>query len=146
VQADLVLIHDTLRRTKDVRAQVADLGRRAEALGKGAAVKTKADAIARKLTDLEDELFNPNLKTSQDSLNYLPKLDFQFAGVAGMSDTADARPTAAAEKRYAELKAQLTGILAKVEQVLDADVRDFNAAVRAADIPAVIVLPVKAGR
>ncbi len=141
VQADLLLIHDTLRRTRDVKAQVTGLAGRAAAIGKADALRPKADAIVDKLEAIERELYNPQLKTSQDSLNFLPKLDFQFAGLAGMSDTADARPTAAAERRYDELKGQLAALIARVQQVLDVEVRDFNAAVVAAGIPAVIVPP-----
>jgi hypothetical protein len=94
-----------------------------------------------KLAAIADELYNPNLKTSQDSLNYLPKLDFQISGVGGMSDTADARPTAAAIARHTELKAQLQGILARLDTVVNQDLGAFNKAVADAGIPPVILVP-----
>jgi hypothetical protein len=141
VRDDLLVLHDGVRRIKDVKLQVTSLLTRADAIGKGAPLKLKAAALVEKLSAIADELYNPNLKTSQDSLNYLPKLDFQISGVGGMSDTADARPTAAAIARHQELKAQLTGILNRLEALLSSDLASFNKAVADAGIPPVILVP-----
>jgi hypothetical protein len=141
VRDDLVTLHAAVRRIKDVKLQVAGLVKRADAIGKGAALKPKADSLAVKLSAIADELYNPNLKTSQDSLNYLPKLDFQISGVGGMSDTADARPTASAIARHQELKGQLTGILSRLDALLSSDLASFNKAVADAGIPPVILVP-----
>ena len=141
VQKDLETIHDTLRRIKDVEEQAKSYARRTAASGKGDALKAKADAIVKAFEPIEAELYNPKLRTSQDSLNFLPKLDFQLAGLAGMADTADVKPTSASHLRYAELKAQLDGLLARVQAVMDKDVADFNKAVRDMGGPAVIVAP-----
>ena len=85
-------LNAAVRRIKDVKLQLAGLQKRADAIGKGAALKDKTDALTKKLSAIADELYNPELRTSQDSLNYLPKLDFQISGVGGMSDGADATP------------------------------------------------------
>jgi len=114
---------------------------RADAIGKGAALKPKTEELTKKLSEIAGELYNPNLKTSQDSLNYLPKLDFQIAGVGGMSNTADARPTAAALVRHKELQGQLKEILGRLDTTLDRDLGALNKAVADAGIPAVITVP-----
>jgi len=101
----------------------------------------KVQELAATLTGIADELHNPNIKTSQDSLNYLPKLDYQISGVGGVSDTADAKPTAAAVQRHKELRAQLQGILGRLDEVLTKDLGGFNRAVADAGIPPVIVVP-----
>ena len=74
-------------------------------------------------------------------MNYLPKLDFQISGVGGMSDTADARPTAAAVACHQELKGQLQGLLTRLDTVLDQDLGAFNKAVADAGIQPVILVP-----
>ena len=79
VRDDLLTLHAAVRRIKDVKLQLAGLQKRADAIGKGAALKPKTDDLTKKLTAIADELYNPNLKTSQDSLNFLPKLDFQMS-------------------------------------------------------------------
>jgi len=141
VRDDLVTLNAAVRRIKDVKLQLAGLQKRADAIGKGAALKDKTDALAKKLSAIADELYNPNLKTSQDSLNYLPKLDFQISGVAGMSDGADAKPTAAALARHKELQGQLKEVLGRLDAALTEDLAALNKAVADAGIPAVIVAP-----
>ena len=141
VRDDLLTLDAAVRRIKDVKLQVAGLQKRADAIGKGAALKPKTDALTKTLTDIADELYNPNLKTSQDSLNFLPKLDFQIAGVGGMSDTADAKPTAAAIARHKELQGQLKGLLGRLDAALTQDLGALNKAVADAGIPPVIVVP-----
>jgi photosystem II stability/assembly factor-like uncharacterized protein len=146
VRDDLLQLHAAVRRIKDVKWQVDGLVSRAGAVGKGDALKPKADALRAKLSGLADELYNSNIRTNQDSLNYLPKLDFQIAGVGGMADTADAKPTAAAVARHQELRAQLQGILERLDAVLREDLGAFNKAVVDAGIPPVIVVPIEKRR
>ena len=104
------------------------------------------DALTKDLSAIADEFYNPNLKTSQDSLNYLPKLDFQISGVGGMSDGAEARPTAAALARHKELRGQLKEILGRLDAALTQDLGALNKAVAEAGIPPVIVVPFEAKR
>jgi hypothetical protein len=138
---DLVALNRAVRRIKDVKLQMAGLQKRADAIGKGAAIREKTDALTKTLSGIADELYNPNIKTSQDSLNYLPKLDYQFAGVGGMSDTADAKPTAAAVVRHKELQAQLKEILGRVDAALAQDLGALNKAVADAGIPPIVAVP-----
>jgi len=114
---------------------------RADAIGKGAALKPRTEDLAKKPSEIADELYNPNLRTSQDSLNYLPKLDFQISGVGGMSDTADAKPTAATVARHKELQDHLMEILTRLDTTLDRGLGALNKAVADAGIPAVIAVP-----
>jgi hypothetical protein len=141
VRRDVETIHDTLRQIKDVKDQVKRYGKRAAAAGKGDALKSAADAIVKAFEPIEADLYNPKLQTSQDSLNYLPKLDFQFTALAGMADTAEVKPTVASHARYRELKVQLDAILVRVKAVMDTDVDAFNRAVKDLAMPAVIVGP-----
>jgi hypothetical protein len=139
VRRDVETIHDTLRQIKDVKDQVRRYAKRAAAAGKGDALTAQADAVVKAFEPIEAELYNPKLQTSQDSLNYLPKLDFQFTALAGMADTADMKPTAASHVRYTELKAQLDAALVRVKAVMDKDVDAFNNSVKDLAMPAVIV-------
>lgn len=140
VRDDLTAIHDAVARLRDVREQSKQIAERAEKIGKPA-LTPLAQALGKKLDAVEERLINPDIQSGQDSLNYLPKLDFQFAGLAGMVEGADARPTAAALARYDELKAQLGRIQAELREVLERELVDFNRAVREQEVPAVVVAP-----
>jgi photosystem II stability/assembly factor-like uncharacterized protein len=128
VRKDVEAIHDTLRQIKDVKEQARQYAKRMAAAGKGDTLTKLAEAIDKAFEPIEAELYNPEIKTGQDSLNYLPKLDFQLTALAGMTDGADVKPTAGAQARYTELKAQLDGVLARVRTVMATEVAEFNKA------------------
>ncbi|MCX6550423.1 MAG: glycosyl hydrolase, partial [Acidobacteria bacterium] len=111
VRADLLSIHDAVRRIKDVKAQVAAA------------------------------IVGQHRRDPATTLNYLPKLDFQFAGLAGVADTADAKPTSGVLARYQDLKTQLTAVSERLQKLFDIDVPEFNKAVSAAGVPAIAVAP-----
>ena len=67
--------------------------------GKAGASQQRAQELTAKLDRVAEQLWNPELQADEDSLVYTPKLDFQFAALAGVLATADARPTAAS-RRY----------------------------------------------
>lgn len=139
IRADVQTIHDTLREIKDVKDQVKQYARRMAAAGKGGKLDPLADAVVKAFAPIEEELYNPNMKANQDTLNFLPKLDFQLAGLAGMADGADAKPTAASQLRYKELKAQLDGLLSRVQKVFATEVAEFNKAAAAAGTGPIVV-------
>ncbi|MEI6668946.1 MAG: glycosyl hydrolase [Acidobacteriota bacterium] len=141
VRDDLTTIHGAIRRIKDVNAQTTGLMKRATALGKGGPLKEGTDRLMGRLNAIADELYNPKLKTNQDSLNYLPKLDFQFAGLAGVADTADAAPTSGIAARYRDLKSQLTDVMQRLQRIVDTDLSEVNKAIVAAGIPPIALVP-----
>jgi photosystem II stability/assembly factor-like uncharacterized protein len=141
IRDDLVAVHRAIRRIKDVTLQVAGLVKRADAIGKGQELKAKADTLNEKLSAIAGELYNPSIKVNQDSLNYLPKLDFQFTGLAGVVDSADAKPTAGELARYKDLKGQLTELMGRLQAVVDTELSEFNKAVVAAGVPPVVLMP-----
>lgn len=127
IRADVETIHDALRQIKDLKDQAKQYARRSAAAGRGDTLTPLAEAVTKAFEPIEAALYNPGLRTSQDSLNFLPKLDFQFTALAGMADTADVKPTVAARQRYDELKAKLTAELERVGGVIKKEVAAFNA-------------------
>ncbi len=141
IHKDLSRTHEAVREIRDVKGQVKGVTERARLVGKGDGLEEIAKLLAQRLSAIEDKLFNPNLKADEDSLLYTPKLDFQFAALAAVVASADARPTVASVNRYAELKGQLTAVESELNQVFDRELGDFNRAVRDRELPAVIVTP-----
>ncbi len=143
VRDGLEATHEAVGQIRDVEAQTAAVTERAEELGKGATLKEKGRALSDKLTAIEKKLVNPEVKSNQDVLNFAPALDHQFAGLAAVVSSADAKPTDSSVAYYAEIRAELDRILAELKSVFDGDLAEFNGAVRAADIPPVVVPPPK---
>ncbi len=135
--------HEGVQQIRDVKNQVKEIGERAEKLGKGKTLQEKGKALSDKLTAIEKKLVNPDIKSNQDVLNFEPALDHQFAGIATVVASADAKPTDASPAYLKQIQGELSAVQAELKAVLEKDLADFNKAVREQDIPPVVVVPKK---
>ena len=134
-----------MERARAVRAQLEDRADRAEEAGFGDDLPALADSAAAELTRIEEALTQTKSESNQDPLNFPPMLDNQLAYLYGYVGFSDGAPTAGAAERYADLAAELESRLAELEAVLGGSVASFNEALRARDVPGVIVPPVSPG-
>jgi photosystem II stability/assembly factor-like uncharacterized protein len=141
VHQRLAETHELVRRIREVKTQLHDLAERAVLLGKGTELRESAGRLSARLDGVAEKLWNPELQADEDSLVYTPKLDFQFAALAGILATADARPTAAEERRFADLDAQLTAQRAALRAIFEGDLAAFNREVAAQGVPPVTAGP-----
>jgi photosystem II stability/assembly factor-like uncharacterized protein len=131
--------HEAVKTIREVRTQTQGVVARAKRINKLGTLEEKAKAINDKLSEVEKKLVNPDIKASQDVLNFPPALDHQFAGLASVVSGVDARPTDASFVFYRETKARLDAILAEMNAVLDTNLAEFNRTTRELDIPPVVV-------
>jgi hypothetical protein len=129
--------HRGVMQLRDVRRQAKDLAARYEAAGHGEELKKLAEAMGEKLGDTEEKIHQYRSKSSQDVLNFRPGIDGQFLGLKFAVESAQARPTDASVERFTELRAELDGYLAELKQILDTDLKEFNAKVAELGQPAV---------
>lgn len=127
--------HAAVLSIREMKAQINGILDRAAKLKKDATLKEPAKALIEKLSAVERKLVNPDIKSSQDVLNFAPALDHVFVGIASVSSGADARPTAAALVLYRDADAQFTSIMGELEAIRTSDVAAFNEAVRASGVP-----------
>ncbi len=133
--------HRAMKQIRDIRAQVDDLVRRVGLSGKGDGLAGMSDPMKQKLTTIEEALHQTKASSSQDILNFTPMLDNQLVALLGVVESADARPTDAARRRYEELRAELEGHLTQLSGVIRTDLAAFNDAIRGRDVAPVIVTP-----
>jgi photosystem II stability/assembly factor-like uncharacterized protein len=133
--------HTTVLKIRDMRRQVKDISDRAERLGKGDALKKQGDALAGKLTAVEEKLINPQIKANEDDLNYTPRLDHDLTNLAAVVASADAKPTTASVQYYEDLKGRLSAVLAEFKQIQDHDVAEFNRSVDTTGLARVVAAP-----
>ncbi len=137
--------HEAVTQIREAKAQIQAIGERAARLdkAKGKEIADKGKAVSDKMTAIEKKLVNPDLKASQDVLNFPPALDHQFAGLASAVSSADAKPTDGEWKFEKETRSKLDAILAEWKAVQAKDLAEFNALVEVKKIPPVVVAPVK---
>jgi len=141
IHARLAETHELVRRSRDLAARVRDQAERAAQLGKAGDSQRRARELTAKLDGVAEQLWNPDLQADEDSLVYTPKLDFQFAALAGVLATADARPTAAEERRFADLDAQLAALRGALRAVWGEDLAAFNRALAEEGLPPLLAEP-----
>ncbi|MFQ5689977.1 MAG: WD40/YVTN/BNR-like repeat-containing protein [Gemmatimonadota bacterium] len=135
----LVRDHDAVRDIRSVRKQLKEQAKLAEDAGFGEGLTAMADSIGKKLTGVEEELFQTKNQSGQDPLNFPPKLDNQIAYLYGYLLGTTDRPNVGASERMADLKEQLDGYLADLRKILDEDVARFNRTLEERGVPPIVV-------
>jgi hypothetical protein len=131
-------VHDAVLRLRDVRAQAESWRDRVAA----PPIKTAAEALARALTAVEEEL----IQVRSDNPRMFPaKLNTRIGTVVGLIDYADAPPTQALRDLTADLGRRAETELGRLERLIAEDIARFNAQCREAAVPAIVPKPTERG-
>lgn len=134
--------HKGIKKIRDVRSQISALEKRLKGQGDDYKDLVKqAGAISKKLTAIEEALYQTKNRSGQDPLNFPIRLNNRLSGVIGAASTGDYGPTQQAIAVRDEIAALIDVQLEKLATIMDKDVADFNKAVEAGKVPA-IFLPV----
>ena len=137
IRDQLTSVHDAIARLRAVRDQAKAAGLRAKGTAAEKAIGDAAEALALKLTAVEESLYQTKNRASQDPLNYPIRLNNKLAALAATVAAADAAPTEQAYAVHRELAALVHAEIAKLEGLLAEDVPAFNRLARDGDVPAV---------
>ena len=132
---ELTRSHDAVALVRSVRRQVNE----AAAKTGDEDVAAQAETLVSALTAIEDQLHQSRAQSSQDVLNFPSRLDNQLVFLLGVVESAPGRPTEASMERFAELKTELDGILAALDDLLEHDVSTFEAVLEDRGTPHIIV-------
>jgi photosystem II stability/assembly factor-like uncharacterized protein len=127
-------MHEQITRIRDVRKVLADVKKRA---GDNKAVTDAAKDLDKKMTAVEEALYQTKNKSSQDPLNYPIRLDDKLAGVGDAAGSGFFAPAAQQIAVRDELMAQIDAQLAKLKAIFDTDLPAFNKLVRDQNVPVV---------
>lgn len=118
--------HRAWKRIRSIREQVNDLVENLEAAGRGEGLEEAAGPLLEKLAAIEEAIHQMKAESSQDVLNYTPRLDNQLVALRSVIESADARPTDGAVAREAELREELDRLLARLRALEEDDLEGFN--------------------
>jgi len=85
-----------------------------------------ADALTKKLSAVEEEIYQVRNQSNQDPLNFPIKLNNRIGALRRSVETGDARPTNASYQVFKELSAELDAQLARLGTIRAADLAEFN--------------------
>lgn len=139
INSKLTDTHNAIIEIRDVRTQIENVSRRLKPENKD--LIDKAKDIARKLTEIEEALYQTKLKSGQDALNFPIRLNNKLAALGSSIDGSDDAPTSQAYLVYNDLTAQIDGQLAKLSAIRSQDIVEFNKLYTAKGLP--VVFPTK---
>ena len=132
---DLTRSHDAIRKIRNVRSQVETVAERAG----DEAVNEKAAAISAGLTAIEEKLHQTKAESSQDILNFTPRIDNHLLYLQGVVESAEGAPTAGSEALFEELRAKLGGLVAELDAVIADQLPELERLLADAGVSYVIV-------
>ncbi len=100
-------------------------------------IQKLADAVLVPLTAVEEEAYQVRNRSGQDPLNYPIKLNNKIAALAGVIESADAKPTDQSVEVFNELSAQLDAQIQKMNDTLKKQLPLLNGALKREKLDAV---------
>jgi photosystem II stability/assembly factor-like uncharacterized protein len=134
--------HATVNQISALRGQIKGLDKRLKEQKKGDDVIKAADDLDKKMTAIEEELYQTKVKSTEDDLNYPDMLDQQFISLGSGVESADSAPNAPSYVRFKGLSGQLDALLAKWHEIETKDLPALNEMIRKENIPVIMLPPV----
>jgi hypothetical protein len=116
----------TVVRIRQLKEQIAERLAKINATKKDARVTSAADAVTKRLTEIEGEIYQYRNKSSQDPLNYPIKLNNKLAALQGVVESADAKPTDQSYEVFKDLSTRLDAEFRRLDAVLKTDLVGLN--------------------
>ena len=134
--------NEAVIQVRDIKSQI---GQRLEQ-SKNARLKEIGDLVVRKLTEVEEAIYQVRNRSGQDPLNFPIKINNRLASLRRSVETGDAAPTDAAYVIFKELSAELQTQLDTLGGVVKGDLANFNKAAVGQKLKPVAPAPVERPR
>ncbi|RYY90532.1 MAG: glycosyl hydrolase [Chitinophagaceae bacterium] len=102
-----------------------------------AEVKVQADSIQKRLTRIEETLYQTKSRSGQDVLNYPIRLNDKLSGIFDVANSGNFAPSRQVQDVYRELAAQIDAELARLQQLQDTDIKRLNELIREKALPVI---------
>jgi len=125
--------NEAVIRIREIRKQLEEYTRRDN--------KKIADAakdMVKRLTAVEEELYQTKNRASEDPLNFPIKLNNKLAHVLGVVQSSDNQPTAQSNMVYEDLATAVNAQLKTLDKLMTGDLTAFNKLIRDENVPAVM--------
>ena len=140
VREKLTETHDAVRDIRTMRAQMKGITAPLKGLPNAKDVVDAAGTIDKKMTLIEESLYQTKNKSDQDPLNFPIQLNNKLANLASQVGNGSFRPTAQAEAFKREVLEQINQQLSQLRMVKEQDIPALNKLIRDKGVDA-ITLP-----
>ncbi|MEE8363750.1 MAG: glycosyl hydrolase, partial [Dehalococcoidia bacterium] len=133
--------HDSINALRRVARQVDEWTERARGHASEKPVTDAAGALREKLSAIENELIQTEYRGARDRLNLPVRLNTRLAEVSSVVAAADFAPPTQAYDVFADIRGQIDPHIARLREIIDRDVADFERLVRELELPAIATGP-----
>ena len=129
--------NEVQRAIKDIREVNKQIGDLAPRLAKPETkdIKTMADSISKKLTVIEESLYQTKAKSGEDVLNYPIRLNDKLSGLYGVASSGENPPSKQARETFTDLSNQSDIQLQKLKKVMIKDLPALNKMLLSGQVP-----------
>lgn len=129
-------IQKGIKNIREIRQQINDFMSRAgsDSLKE---IKAMADSINKRMTRIEEALYQTKAKSGQDVLNYPIRLNDQVAGLYNYAASGNYAPTQQVKEAYNYLSTKADLELAMLKTIMEVDVPKFNDLIREKQLPVI---------
>ncbi len=135
VRDKLTAMHKAIERIRKVRTDLGGLAERAGTEDKTKALRDAIDAAKKKMTEVEEALYQTKNKSQQDPLNFPIRLNDKLALLGRSVATGSFAPTAQAIAVRNELVPKIDAELDKWKAVVETDLPEIERLSKESDLP-----------
>ena len=132
-------LHQAVNEIRDVKTQIASLHKKFGSDARAKPVLDTADDLSKKMSAVEEQLIQVNMKSSEGNLVFPNMLNERFDTFSHVIDGANAAPTQPQQDVFKMLSDQLDQQLAKWTQLKTDEVPKVGAAIKQLDLPVLTV-------
>ncbi len=129
-------IQKAIKNIREVRKQIADFMAK-QGKDTTGEIKILADSVNKKMTRVEEALYQTKAKSEQDVLNYPIRLNDKIAGLYSYASSGNYAPTAQVKEAYTYLSEQADAELKKLKTMFDIDLPRLNQLIREKQLPVI---------
>jgi photosystem II stability/assembly factor-like uncharacterized protein len=124
---------------KDIRAVRTQVNEFTAKLDGQKELKAFADSVVKKITSIEEVLYQTKAKSGQDVLNYPIRLNDKIAGLFNVVASGQTAPSKQAKEAFADLAAQSDVALSRLKAVMASDLKALNQMIHEKMVPVISI-------
>ena len=128
-------LHRAVNQIRELRSEIKGLCSRLDNDSRLRPILDQVDALDKKMTAVEEDLIQVNMKGTEGNLAFPNMLNEQLYTFSALVQAGDGAPTEQQYEVFRMLRGRLDQQLASWKQILASDVQPLNESIRKSDLP-----------
>ena len=128
-----------IKQIRELRQQLNALNARLPKDSTAKEIKSLCDSMQKKITHIEETLYQTKAKSGQDVLNYPIRLNDKLSALYDAANSGYMAPSKQVKDVYALLSAQIDEQLELLKNIKEKELKRFNALLKVKDVPVIFI-------